>query len=258
MRGNAYRILKTDLVESQTMKGKFWWLSIVAIIISFVGGFFLANALNRGELEKLRVENENLKTAPPQNPSGDENLSEEEILQKIKEADQNPQNFNFQKDLGIALYRYATMKQKVAMLNDVERLLTRANSINPDDYDVMVVLGNAVFDIGYAEKSNAKFQEARDIYLKALKQKPEDIEVQTDLSLTYFFSNPPDHAKAIEELNKTLKKNPNHERTLQFIAQAYLKTNKRQEAAAALTKLKQINSNNEIIPAIESELNQTQ
>lgn len=240
------------------MNGKFWWLSIVAIIISFVGGFFLANALNRGELDKLRVENEKLKAAPPQqNAPGDENLSEEEITQKIKEADQNPQNFNFQKDLGIALYRYATMKQKVAMLDDVERLLTRANSINPNDYDVLVFLGNAVFDIGYAQKSNEKFQEAREIYQKALKQKPDDIEVQTDLSLTYFFSNPPDFTKAIEELNKTLKKNPNHERALQFIVQAYLKTNKKSEAADALAKLKQQNPNNPIIPELESQVNQT-
>jgi tetratricopeptide (TPR) repeat protein len=240
------------------MSGKFWWISIAAVIISFIGGFFLANTLNRGELDKLRVENEKLKTAPPQNAPGGESLSEEEIQQKIKEADQNPQNFNFQKDLGIALYRYATMKQKVAMLNDVERLLTRANSINANDYDVLVVLGNAVFDIGYANKSNEKFEQAREIYLKALKQKPEDIEVQTDLSLTYFFSNPPDYAKAIEELNKTLKKNPNHERTLQFVVQAYLKAGKKQEAADALAKLKQINPNNKIIPELEAELNQTQ
>ena len=167
----------------------------------------MANAFNRSELEKLRVENEKLKTAPaPSASTTDETLTEEEIDQKIKEADQNPDNFNFQKDLGIALYRYATMKQKVAMLNDVERLLTRANTINANDYDVLVVLGNAVFDIGYAEKSNDKFQRAREIYQKALKQKPDDIEVQTDLALTYFFSNPPDYPKAIEELNKNSQK----------------------------------------------------
>lgn len=240
------------------MKGKFWWLSIVAVIISFIGGFFLANALNRGELEKLRVENEKLKTAPTLNAPGDENLSDEEIIQKIKEADQNPQNFNFQKDLGIALYRYATMKQKVAMLDDVERLLTRANSINATDYDVLVVLGNAVFDIGYAKKDNERFQRAREIYQTALKQKPEDIEVQTDLALTYFFTNPPDYHNTIEELNKTLKKNPNHERALQFIVQAYLKINKKTEAADALAKLKKVNLSNPIIPELESKVNQTQ
>lgn len=239
------------------MKGKFWWLSIVAVIVSFIGGFFLANALNRGELDKLRVENEKLKSVP-QTPSGNETLTEEEIRQKITEADQNPQNFNFQKDLGIALYRYATMQKKVEMLDDVERLLTRANSLNSNDHDVLIVLGNAVFDIGYAEKNNEKFQEAREIYLKALKQKPEDIEVQTDLALTYFFTNPPDYEKAIEELNKTLKKNPNHERTLQFILQAFLKTGKKQEAAEALAKLKKANPGNPIIPELETQLNQSQ
>lgn len=217
----------------------------------------MANALNRGELEKLRVENEKLKTAPVTSADSttDGNLSEDEIIQKIKEADQNPQNFNFQKDLGIALYRYATMKQKVAMLNDVERLLTRANTLNQNDYDVLVVLGNAVFDIGYAQKSNEKFQEAREIYQKALKQKPDDIEVQTDLSLTYFFSNPPDYAKAIEELNKTLKKNPNHERSLQFIAQAHVKNGEIPKAAEALAKLKTVNPGNPIIPELESQIN---
>jgi hypothetical protein len=44
------------------MNRKSFWISIVAVVISFAGGFILANALNRSEVETLRAENSRLKT----------------------------------------------------------------------------------------------------------------------------------------------------------------------------------------------------
>ena len=76
----------------------------------------LANALNKKELLDLKAENDRLKTSPPptEETNGQE-LSDEEIKQKIAEADKNPENFNYQKNLGIGLYRYATIKQNPAL-----------------------------------------------------------------------------------------------------------------------------------------------
>src|SRR5687768_15992675 len=97
------------------MNKKAFWLSILGIIVSFTGGFLLANALNRKELDNLRAEVERLKSAPQTKSETEpqqDALTEDEIRQKIVEADANPQNIQFQKGLAMGLYRYASMKRE--------------------------------------------------------------------------------------------------------------------------------------------------
>lgn len=238
------------------MNQKVFWLSIIAIIISFFGGFLLANALNRNELSSLRAENERLKNSPNetiQNQS-EFTLKDEEIRERIAEADRNPTDFAFQKNLGLALYRYAAMKQDAELLAKVRRLLERAYENNKQDYEVVVTLGNIYFDTGYFKKDNSEFQKAREFYSVALQQKPNDADVRTDFGLTFFLTNPPEYEKANIEFQKSLQINPNHEKTLQVLAQAFLNQNNVQEAEKHLLRLKNVNSNNQYLPELESRL----
>jgi len=241
------------------MDKKIFWILTAAVIISFVGGFLLANALNRSELNNLRAETERLKNSS--NPSPKNNaelsLSDEEIRRKIAEADQNPDNFNFQKNLGLALYRYAAMKQDADLLLEVARLLTRANQKDEKDYDVLITLGNSFFDIGYIKKDNEPLIKSRQFYQKALAQNPNDVDVRTDLGLTYFLVNPPETDKAIAEFQKSLQTNPKHEKTLQVTAQAFLSQNKPEEAEKYLTRLKEVNPQNQFLPELDLQLSQT-
>jgi tetratricopeptide (TPR) repeat protein len=207
------------------MNRKSFWISIIAVIISFAGGFILANALNRSEMEVLRAENSRLKTDSTGLEAAESEtvLSESEIRQRISEAEQNPNNFSFQKNFGLALYRYAVIKQDDKMLAEVEKILDRAHRLNDKDYDVLVALGNLQFDFGYFKKSTDGFAKAREFYAKALEQNPNDVDVRTDLGLTYFLANPPQLEKAVGEFKTSLGINPKHEKTLQFITQSYIK-----------------------------------
>ena len=254
--GDAHRYLKTILVKFYRMDKRLVWISVLGVVISFVGGFLLANAFNRAELDALRAENARLKDSQSQTTSQPD-LTAEEIRQKINQADQNPSNFSFQKNLGIALYRYGTMKQNAELLNDASRILQRANELNPKDYEVLVALGNLFFDIGYVNKSNEHFQKAREFYEKALNQRPNDVDVRTDYGLSFFLESPPNYEKAIAEFQKSLAENPKHEKTLQFLIQAYLKTGEKQEAENYLAKLKQINPNAPSLSEIEAQSAQT-
>lgn len=240
------------------MNRKVFWLSIAAVLGSFVGGFFLANALNRTEMNVLRAENERLKTSSVEANSNQSelNLSGEEIKTRIAEADKNPENYNFQKNLGLALYRYAAMKQDAALLEEVSRLLNRAYENNKKDYEVVVTLGNIYFDIGYFKKDNSQFEKSRVFYQSALQLKPNDVDVRTDLGLTYFLVNPPDNEKAISEFQKSLQQNPKHEKTLQVIAQVYLDQGNVVEAERYLALLKEVNSNNSYLAELENKLSQ--
>lgn len=232
------------------------WLSILAIIISFIGGFFVANALNKNELETLRVENNRLKKEPNNstNVQSEMNLSDEEIKQKIAEADSNPTNLDFQKSLGTALYRYGSMKQDSKILTESARILTRVYDKNPNDKDTAIMLGNAYFDIGYFQKNNDVLLKARQIYQKILDQSPKDAEVRTDFGLTFFLQIPPDYDKTSEELKKSLQDNPKLEKTLQFLVQTLLKQQKTQEAETYLAKLKEINPKTPTLTEVQAQM----
>lgn len=233
-------------------------LSIIAVIISFIGGFLLANSLNRRELDALRAENAQLKNVKNPNPQSAElSLADEEIQKKIAEADRNPADFEFQKNLAIGLYRYAGMKQEARFLPEVARLLKRAHETNQQDYETIVALGNVYLDLGQINKDSAAIEQSREFYRKALSLKKTDADVQNDLGLTYFFSAPPEFEKAIAEYEKALQMNPKHEKALENLIRANLRLGKTQEAEGFLNKLKQINPTGEALPELEAQIAQS-
>lgn len=229
---------------------------IIAALAGFIVGFWLANSINRTAMNSPGSQNERAVAgnANTLQASNENELSGEEIRAKIAEADKNPNNFAFQKDLGIALYRYAAMKQETSLFTEAVRVLERANSLNAKDFDVLVALGNAHFDIGFYKKDAVSFQTAREVYSKALALKPGDPDVQTDFGLTYFLQEPPAFDKAAAELQKVAEANPKHERSLLFLVQTYVKQNKFPEAEKTFAKLKSINPNNSAIADLTSQI----
>lgn len=233
---------------------------IIAALSGFMAGFWLANSINRSELNSLGSQRAPtvLGNTNSSQSTGEPELTTEEVKAKIAEADRNPGNLGFQKNLGVAMYRYAAMKQDVDLLTEAVRILTRANSLDAKDYDVLVALGNAHFDIGFDKKDAASFKTARDIYSKALEQKPGDADVRTDLGLTYFLQEPPDYEKAVAELQKASRSNPKHERSLQFLTKTYTKQNKLTDAEKSLAQLKAINPTNPAIAELSSQISAAQ
>lgn len=231
-------------------------LVIIGTLAGFIGGFLLANSLNRSETAALRAQSSRVE-APNSNIGSQKpepELSSDEIKAKIAEADKNAADFSYQKNLGIALYRYSAMKQDNSLLNDAARILDRAYALNGSDFDVIVAMGNAHFDIGFAKKDAAQYAIARDAYTKALEIKPADADVRTDLGLTYFLQEPPELDKAIAELQKVQDANPKHGRSLQFLVQIYVKQGKFDDADKALAKLRSIDPSDPSIAELTTQL----
>lgn len=224
---------------------------VLGLILGFVGGFVVANKLNGDEIAALRGQvsqpstNSNSNTA-----ASDDELSPEEIRAKIAEADKNPTNLTFQKNLGISLYHYGSMKQNPELIAESKRLLERAAEIDPKDFDVLVALGNAQFDIGFFKKDLASFTVARETYSKALAIKPADADVKTDLGISYFVQEPPDYAKAAAELQAVVSADPKHDRAMQFLVQTYLKQGKVADAEKMLEKIVEANPSNSAVPEL--------
>lgn len=227
---------------------------VVAAVAGFVAGFWLANSINRAAVNTPAPGTlaAGLTPSPAASPTDD--LSAQEIRDKILEADQNPSNLKFQKDLGIGLYQYGAMKRDVGLLTESVRILDRARMLNEKDAEILVALGNAYFDIGFFRKDAVSFQKARDTYTKALDLKPGDPDVSTDLGITYYLQQPPDLNKAAIELARVSAANPNHERSLQFLIKVYVAQNKREEAQRTLARLKTLNPNNSALDELESEV----
>lgn len=228
------------------------WIYGIVAVVCFAGGFLFANFLNRSELTNLRGENERLKTdqTSSRQNAQDVTLTEDEITQKLKEAEENRDNFAFQKSLGLGLYRYGAIKQEPSIIERAVPVLLRANALKPDDYDVVVGLGNAYYDIGFFRKDNTGFDRSREFYKIALAKRPDDIEVRTDLGLTYFLQDPPDLMAAIAEFERSLAVDPKHEKTLSFAALSMKKAGLDPSKYAAV--LRSVNPDNPTLKELTS------
>lgn len=240
------------------MNNKFLGISILAVLVSFAGGFLLANALNRNEIANLTAENTRIQKTQngEQKKVSEINLSDEEINKKLAEAKANPKDFAFQKGLGLGLYRYAALKQDVRLLEEVSVLLDRAYQINSDDYEVIVSLGNILFDLGQIKKDSNSNLKAREFYAKALKKNEKDTNVITDFAMTYLLTESPDLEKAITEFEKALAVDPKNEKALFYMTQAQVENENLADAGKYLAILKEVNPKNERISELETMISQ--
>ena len=76
---------------------------------------------------------------------------------------------------------------------------------NPNDPQPRVQLGNLLFD-------GEKYNEAITWYEQALKLRPNDINVSTDLGVAYYYTNQTD--RALEQFARSLQMNPSHTKTM--------------------------------------------
>lgn len=230
-------------------------ISVIAVILSFIGGFLLANSLNKNEIGSLRAENDRVKASAAETKPKDD-LSEAEIKEKIAEADAKPDAIDFQRNLGVALYSWAAAKQDTAMIGESIRLMERAFKANPSDIPLNIGLGHAYFDIGYFKKDMASFEKARNFYQTVLKEKPDDAGILTDLGLTYFLHEPSDNKTALKQFELAVKADPKNERALEYLIQALTADGNIAEAEKRLAELTKINPSNKNIAGLTAKISE--
>ncbi len=220
----------------------------VGLLAGLIIGFFATNSLNKGSAgmgtSADMKQNSNIPPGHPEIPGGGQagapGVMQPEALAAIEKAKQSPNDFEAQMKAAEMYYSVDKMDESIA-------LLKRANQIKPDDRETVVQLGNVNFDAGH-------FEEAEKWYTQALAKKPDDIGVRTDLGLTFFYRDPPNYDRALQEYARSLEIDPNHEQTLQNMAVALAKKGDGAKATAALTKLEAINPKNTSIPKIREEV----
>jgi tetratricopeptide (TPR) repeat protein len=233
------------------------WFTLGGILVGFVIGFLVASSINRSEINQLRANVESAKRSSVSTSAPNDGLSDEEIRDKVAQADQNPTNVTFQKNLGLALYRYGSIKNDPNVISEAIRLLDRASKLSPADNDITVGLGNAWFDIGYVEKKNDALERARGFYQLALARAPQDAGIRTDLGMTYFLYDPPDDKKAVDEFKKALAGDPKNEKALQFMIQSLSRQGDHASAQKYLDILREAYPADETTNQLAAQIGQT-
>jgi tetratricopeptide (TPR) repeat protein len=182
----------------------------------------------------------------------------EAALEQMREADkrarENPQDF----DLQLAA---AEGHAQVGQYEETIDFLSRANELQPDNYEVIVHLGDYNYEAG-------RFEVAERWYKEALRRNPDDVTVRTDLGLTYFLRRPSDIESALAEFRHSLERDPAHELTLQNITavlarkanlpetNAADKKKAVEEAEQTLARLEAVNPQNQALPRLREGLRQ--
>ncbi|HBR58631.1 MAG TPA: hypothetical protein DEA22_14380 [Blastocatellia bacterium] len=242
-----------NLLSFSFMSARNIFAALIILIIGFAVGFFVANSINRGEVDELKRQVEQSKLASnSRNSEREAVLTEEEIRAKIAEADANPGDVRFQANLGIALYRYGSMKRDAALIREAGRLLVRANSLEENNFDVLAGLGSVNFDLAFIAGEPDKYRSSREFYQKALAIRPADSEILTTIGLTYYLSQPPDFETAKITCEKSLKINPNDERALEYIIRALVGLNRNEDAEAYFKQFRSLNPANPAISELRA------
>ena len=228
--------------------------SIIGLLLGFILGFFLTNSFNQRAANNGPTANAPASpTDSPAAPEGDTPepaIADPQVLAAAqKRANDTPQDFEAQMQAGEIFYRARKYPEAAGFLS-------KANQLRPDAVEAMVGLGNTYFDDATNNGANDKWPLAEKWYTEALRKEANNVNIRTDLGLTFVFREPPDYDRAIENFRKSLALEPNHLQTLQNLAFSYIKNNNKKEAAATLATLEKTSPDNPALAKLREELGQ--
>jgi tetratricopeptide (TPR) repeat protein len=216
--------------------------AIIGLLAGLIIGFMFANSVNQSAVRPVTAAVNPNAAVPPGHPDINQTSGamQPQVQAAIENARQNPNDFDAQ-------IKAAEMYYQIQKFDGAVEFLKQANKIKPDDYETIVNLGNAYFDAG-------NYPEAGKSYSTALAKKADDINVRTDLGLTYIFRDPPNYDRAIEEFQRSLANDSNHPQTLQNLTVAYTKKGDAAKASETLARLEGIDASNNSIPKLREEI----
>lgn len=225
------------------------FFSIIALLLGLIIGFMVANSINKSWAPPAQVAGAGSQDLPPGHPpvppgaptaDQPDPQAMEAVRTAVTAARNEPANFEAQMKAAQLSYNVQRYEQAIEFLK-------RANQLRPGNYEVIVALGNAYFD---AES----YEEAEKWYAAALDQKPDEVNIRTDLGLTFMFRKSPDLDRAIREFRRSLEINPNHLQTLQNMTVALTRSGQAEDAQATLARLESVNPNNPALQTLRTDL----
>jgi cytochrome c-type biogenesis protein CcmH/NrfG len=123
----------------------------------------------------------------------------------------------------------------------------RAAKDAPQNFDAQIKAAEAYMELG-------GFGDAADFLARANALRPDDLNVRSELAVTYFMATPPQRDKAIAELRRNLESDPGHVPSLHNLIRMLLETKRLDEAEATLEKLEKVKPDYESLPQLRAEI----
>jgi len=230
--------------------------AIIGVLLGFIVGFMFANSVNQREAhahppqtttataEAPLTQSSTLEGDHPAAVSDEAGGMMPDVQAKIQRAKDEPDNFQAQLEAAELYYRIGRFDRAI-------ELLLRANQLRPENYEVVLNIGNANLEA-------KRYAEAERWYTTATIKKPEDVAARTGLGSTFLFREPPDVNRAIAEFKRSLDINPSHEGTLGRLVDAFVRKGDGNAARETLARLEQINPTNEELGALRSRVEELQ
>lgn len=189
---------------------------VIGLILGLVVGFIFTTNINETTPTKANIGkgavgpvkgDEKLPEGHPAvdnegNGAPDAATIETQAKQAIEAGQLKPDDYETQIKVGTYLYG------QTHKLEEAKTYLLKANQLKPEEAEPMIQLGNVYFDLSQETNKPALMVEATQWYEKALKIKPNDINLLTDTGLSYKLREKPEFNKAIEYFDKALAKDP--------------------------------------------------
>jgi tetratricopeptide (TPR) repeat protein len=216
--------------------------SIIGVLLGVFAGYVFATTVNQNGYAPRTVAGPvtGNPAAMPSSAATEQGAESSADRALIEQAQTEPDNFDAQ-------MQAAAIHYKNRRFDEAIQLLVRANQLRPDSYDALVALGNSNFDAN-------RFEIAEKWYTAALVKNPKDINVRTDLGLTFLFRKEQDVDRAIKEFRSSLELDPRHEQTLQNMVVALIKKGDFGAAETTLSKLKEVNPGNQSLTKLRTDL----
>ena len=220
--------------------------AVCGVLLGFIVGFFFANSVNQSAAAPRAAATNAQGGMSGQLPAGHPDVTATEqalaaaASEAARKAREKPDDFDAQMSAAEASYKAGNVDDSLAFL-------LRANQLRPDDQKVVVALGNVNYD---AER----FETAEKWYTAALLKNPDDVNVRTDLGLTFLLRSQPDVDRAVAEFRRSLERDPDHQLTLQNLVVALKRKGDTKEARATLERLEKLNPSNSALPMLREQL----
>jgi tetratricopeptide (TPR) repeat protein len=222
-------------------------VGIIGLLLGLIVGFMFANGINqRGQAGAVVAAQQNGALPPDHPPINDAQAAPDMLAVQATIDQARSEQDDFEAQMKAADYSY-----RVQRYDEAAKFLVRANQLQPDNYETIVRLGNVYYDAG-------RYEEAEKWYTAALQKKSDDVNVRTDLGLTFMLRDPADLDRAIAEFRGSLERNPRHLQTLQNIAVAFTRKGDVGQARAFLARLEEVSPGNPAIASLRADIDKLQ
>ena len=220
------------------------------LAVGFFVGFFVSNNINRNAGLSPNLSQNHPETSFPTQQTQVASVKEPsgammpDVTETIEKARKEPENFDAQIKAG-------EMYSQIQRADKAVEFFNTAAALKPTEYEKLVILGNSYFDI-------REFEKAEPFYQQALAKKADDVNVRTDLGITFVERKTPDYDRAVKELQAVLNLNQKHEPAIYYLGIASFKKGDSASAERYLAQLEQINPNSPIAGRLKQILAQKQ